>query len=105
MNARTNISAARSALSLIAVAVLAGSAMAEPTHIVPGGAAGETVDSKPYNPDYNHDGKVETQDIFDFLTGWFAGKMDADVNANGYLDGLDILEYINAWFAAPVAGK
>ncbi|HVU64656.1 MAG TPA: GC-type dockerin domain-anchored protein [Phycisphaerales bacterium] len=51
--------------------------------------------------DYNRSGTVDVQDVFDFLSGWFAASPDCDINGNGYLDGLDILEFINLWLAAP----
>lgn len=103
MNART----IRSAASIVAVAVISASALASPQPPqVRTGAAVEPAPVKPYNADYNRSSTVDTQDIFDYLTGWFAGKIDADVNGNGVLEGFDVLEYINVWFAAPaVAGK
>lgn len=102
MNARI----IRSAASIVAVAVISVSAIASPQPPqVRTGAAVEPEHVKPYNADYNRSGSVETQDIFDYLTGWFAGKIDTDVNSNGVLEGLDILEYINAWFAAPAASS
>jgi hypothetical protein len=109
MNARANNSVVRSALSVVAVALLAGSAMAaEPVTVIQ--TVKPEVDSPApaarYNPDFNHDGKVEIQDLFDYLTAWFAGKPEADVNGNKVLEGLDILEFVNSWLAGPiVAGK
>jgi hypothetical protein len=48
--------------------------------------------------DFNCSGGLDTQDIFDFLNGWFAGSPDADFDGNG-LAVSDIFSYLNAWFA------
>lgn len=49
--------------------------------------------------DYNGDTHVNVQDIFDFLTGWFAGDIAADWNADGHIVVQDIFDYLTAWFA------
>lgn len=49
--------------------------------------------------DYNNDGTLSVQDIFDFLSGWFAGNILADVEGNGSLAVQDIFDFLNAWFA------
>lgn len=48
--------------------------------------------------DYNCTGVVTVQDIFDYLTAWFAGNLNADVNASGTLTVQDIFDYLTAWF-------
>ncbi len=48
--------------------------------------------------DYNGNGTLEVQDIFDFLNGWFAGAPAADFNGGG-LSVQDIFDFLNAWFA------
>jgi hypothetical protein len=40
------------------------------------------------------------QDIFDFLSAWFASAPSADVNANGTVTLQDIFDFLNAYFAA-----
>jgi hypothetical protein len=48
--------------------------------------------------DFNDNGGLEIQDIFDFLNGWFAGNPRADFNGGG-LAVQDIFDFLNAWFA------
>ena len=48
--------------------------------------------------DYNGDGVVSVQDIFDFLAGWFAGAPAADFNGGG-ITVQDIFDFLGAWFA------
>ncbi len=49
--------------------------------------------------DYNGDGVVSVQDIFDFLAGWFAGDARADFNGAGGISVQDIFDFLSAWFA------
>ena len=49
--------------------------------------------------DYNGDGAVNVQDIFDFLAGWFSGNPQADFNGVGGLGVQDIFDFLAAWFA------
>ncbi|HVU63436.1 MAG TPA: GC-type dockerin domain-anchored protein [Phycisphaerales bacterium] len=49
--------------------------------------------------DFNHDGHVAVQDIFDFLNAWFAGSPSADFNGVNGLEVQDIFDFLNAWFA------
>jgi hypothetical protein len=51
----------------------------------------------PCAADFNNDGGVSTQDIFDFINAWFAGDPRADVNGGG-LSVTDILDYLTIWF-------
>ena len=47
--------------------------------------------------DWNADGGLSVQDIFDFLTSWFATQ--ADFNASGDTTVQDIFDFLAAWFA------
>ena len=53
----------------------------------------------PCRADFNGNGVVSVQDIFDFLTAWFAKDPYADVNANGAITVQDIFDFLSAWFA------
>lgn len=48
--------------------------------------------------DFNHANGITVQDIFDFLSAWFAGAPSADVNGGG-LSVQDIFDFLSAWFA------
>jgi hypothetical protein len=48
--------------------------------------------------DFNQNGSLQVQDIFDFLNGWFAGAANTDMNGGG-LAVQDIFDFLNAWFA------
>jgi hypothetical protein len=48
--------------------------------------------------DFNGNGTLEVQDIFDFLNAWFAGNPTSDFNGGG-LAVQDIFDFLNAWFA------
>jgi hypothetical protein len=48
--------------------------------------------------DYNQSHAVSVQDIFDFLTGWFAGAPAADFNGVGGVTVQDIFDFLGAWF-------
>jgi hypothetical protein len=47
--------------------------------------------------DWNCSGALEVQDIFDFLSDWFAGN--GDFNADGTVSVQDIFDFLGAWFA------
>lgn len=51
--------------------------------------------------DYNQQSGVTVQDVFDFLSAWFAGNPWADFTANGVgtPSVQSIFDYLNAWFA------
>ena len=59
--------------------------------------------------DFNNDGVVSIQDIFDFLAAWFAGchaqggppcyGHSADFNNSGSVTVQDIFDFLAAWFA------
>lgn len=51
--------------------------------------------------DYNCDESITTQDLFDFLGGWFAGNVKADINFSGTITVQDIFDFNNLWFAGP----
>jgi hypothetical protein len=47
--------------------------------------------------DWNGNGQLEVQDIFDFINGWFAGN--GDINSDGVLNVQDIFDMLNCWLA------
>lgn len=49
------------------------------------------------NVDFNGDGERTVEDIFAYLSAWFAGE--ADFNGDGQTDVADIFAYLAAWFA------
>ncbi len=48
------------------------------------------------SPDWNHSGSVNIQDIFDFLSSWFAGNGDFNGAAGSTIQ--DIFDFLAAWF-------
>ncbi|HMN40918.1 MAG TPA: PQQ-binding-like beta-propeller repeat protein [Phycisphaerales bacterium] len=48
--------------------------------------------------DFNGDGALATQDIFDFLNAWLAGSPSADFSGGG-LAVRDIFDFLDAWLA------
>ena len=49
--------------------------------------------------DFNEDGTLSVQDIFDFLNAWFAGNLSSDYDGSGVLSVQDIFDFLNGWFA------
>jgi hypothetical protein len=49
--------------------------------------------------DFNNSGAVTVQDIFDFLSAYFASSPSADVNGSGTVTVQDIFDYLAAYFA------
>ncbi len=49
--------------------------------------------------DFNQDGVLSVQDIFDFLTAWFAQTPAADFLQNGTLNVQDIFDFLTVWFS------
>lgn len=64
-----------------------------------------TVCGNPGNPtsccpaNFNHEGGLGVQDIFDFLAAYFSGDMSADFNAVDGLGVQDIFDFLSAYFA------
>lgn len=50
--------------------------------------------------DFNHDGAVGQQDIFDFLGQWCGGSMRADLDHSAAVDSGDLMMFLGAWFDA-----
>ena len=44
--------------------------------------------------DFNLNGQVGVQDIFDFLTAWFQGDPRADINSTGLLSVQSIFDFL-----------
>lgn len=54
----------------------------------------------PYCPgDFDQDGTVAVNDIFAFLSAWFAGLPSADIDGMNGNDVPDIFAFLSAWFA------
>ena len=57
----------------------------------------------PYNIpcaiDFNGSGMVTMQDLFDFLSAFFAHSPTADFNASGQVTVQDLFDFLLAWFA------
>lgn len=49
--------------------------------------------------DINRSGTLDVQDIFDFLSYWFANDCRADFNGAGGTTVQDIFDFLSAWFA------
>ena len=47
--------------------------------------------------DFNGIGGVTVQDVFDYLTAWFAADLQSDFNGQG-ITVQDVFDYIGAWF-------
>ncbi|HVU64550.1 MAG TPA: TIGR03118 family protein [Phycisphaerales bacterium] len=47
--------------------------------------------------DFNRDGRIAVQDIFDFLNSWFAADLAADFNHSNTLETQDIFDFLNSW--------
>lgn len=54
------------------------------------------------NPDFNRNGTLQVQDIFDYLNAWFAASSAADYNRSGGLEVQDIFDFLNGWFGGCV---
>lgn len=60
--------------------------------------AGFNCDPSPCAADFNGDGGLDTQDLFDYLNAWFDGEASTDLNGDG-IDVQDVFSLLNAWFA------
>ncbi len=49
--------------------------------------------------DQDENGRVQVEDIFQFINDWLAGLSSADADASGVLEVQDIFEFLNRWFA------
>jgi hypothetical protein len=48
---------------------------------------------------FNRVDGLEVQDVFDYLSAWFAHDMAADFNRNGVLNVDDVFAFMAAWHA------
>jgi hypothetical protein len=48
--------------------------------------------------DFNDDGRISVQDIFDFLAAYFSDSLAADVNATGLLTVQDVFDFLESYF-------
>jgi hypothetical protein len=53
----------------------------------------------PCSADFNNSGAVSVQDIFDFLTEYFASDPRADFNHSGAISVQDLFDFLAAYFA------
>ncbi len=49
--------------------------------------------------DFNRDGSIGVQDIFDYLSAWFARDPGVDVDRNGAISVQDLFDFLALWFA------
>lgn len=49
--------------------------------------------------DCNHDGRNSVDDVFVFIGWFFASDVQADFNSSGSIETQDIFEFLSAWFA------
>ncbi|MGE4198543.1 MAG: GC-type dockerin domain-anchored protein, partial [Phycisphaerales bacterium] len=49
--------------------------------------------------DFNNDGRVNSQDFFDFITAFFALNQAADVNLDGAINSQDFFDFLTGLFA------
>jgi hypothetical protein len=53
--------------------------------------------SRPAGPcgdDFNNSGRVSPQDLYDFISAWYAQVAAADFNGSGVVDVQDIYDYV-----------
>jgi hypothetical protein len=62
-------------------------------------AADRTVVLASCPADFNRDGLISVQDLFDLLAGYFAGEPEADFNLSGTASVQDIFDFLSAWFS------
>jgi hypothetical protein len=53
----------------------------------------------PCAADFNHDGVIDTADVYDFLTKWLGGDPLADFKPDTVVDIGDLLSFVKQWFA------
>lgn len=53
----------------------------------------------PCRADFNGSGTRDVEDIFAFLSAWFAGEPRADIDGSGTRDVADIFTFLSLWFA------
>lgn len=53
----------------------------------------------PLVSDYDGDGTVTVEDLFDFLDAWFLSDLSADLDDDGTVTVVDLFDFLDAWFA------
>jgi hypothetical protein len=48
--------------------------------------------------DFDQSGTLNSQDVFDFLSAWFAGSLGADADGSGIVTPTDVLIFLDAWY-------
>ena len=77
----------------------AGSYSLGATNACGGGAGAAEILTVLCAADFNNDGSISVQDVFDFLTAWFTGLPSADYNNAGGVTVQDVFDFLAAWFA------
>ncbi len=67
-------------------------------HLVPCNAPGNN-QTPCCKADFNQNGTLSVQDIFDFLAAYFANDLRADFNGNGVLSVQDLFDFLAGYFA------
>jgi hypothetical protein len=49
--------------------------------------------------DFNGSGRLDVQDIFDFVSAWLAGDVRADFNGTGGITVQDVFDFLNVWLS------
>lgn len=80
-------------------APVAGSVTFVPVPLAPIGftCTLQSVLDNPCPPDFNWDGRVDSQDFFDFLGAFFVQAAPADFNSSGTVDSQDFFDFVAAF--------
>jgi hypothetical protein len=58
---------------------------------------GGWIDPRVQIADYDHNGKVDDLDLYEFFVAWNDGKVTADINGDGFIDAADVWFYLEIW--------
>lgn len=53
----------------------------------------------PCDSDFNRNGSITVQDVFEFLSAWFASDIRADISLDGTVSVQDVFDFLSQWFA------